>query len=221
MKLEIEEYPGFKLKRIEATSVDDVPFADSREYSRVEIPFNPKNISEMGKKGYIFADRTIGVEISLKRSKIDYQRMIRFEIKRVNSNNDAIQQIALKSFPADRRFHIRPIPDQCVADSIIRKWIGSLSEIYACIHKEQIVGFLDLESFGEKNCFIHLAAVREKYRATGAAVSLYAYAALVAKEKSCEKVCGRISSSNTAVMNLYALLGGIFGSPMDIFVRSE
>ena len=83
------------------------------------------------------------------------------------------------------------------------------------------MGFLDLESYGEKNCFIHLAAVKERYRAAGAAVSLYAYAILVAQGRSYEKVYGRISSANTAVMNLYSLLGGTFNNPVDVFVRNE
>ena len=221
MTIRIEKYPSFSLRQIEALSVDDVPYVDSTDFYRVELPAHPNNVVEMEKKGYVFADRTLGVEISLKRSKIDYQKLVRFSISNGNADDDVIRQIAFDSFPSDRRFHVNSVQDLNVATQIIDKWIYDLTTIYVCLHKDETVGFLDLEPYGENDRFIHLAAVKERYRAAGAAVSLYAFGIQKAKEMGCEKVYGRVSSSNTAVMNLYSFLGGIFNNPIDVFVRNE
>lgn len=221
MRVETVSYPRFTLQMIDSPSAESVMPAESGRYYRVELPSAPDNCAEMQKKGYIFADRTLGVAISLKRTELDFRKLIRFEIRPEDPNNEAILEIALSSFPSDRRFHVRPKPDDEVGEAVIRRWVKELTEVYVCVHKGEIVGFLDLEPYGEKDCFIHLAAVRERYRAAGAAVSLYAHAVLTAKEKGCEKLCGRISSTNTAVMNLYARLGATFGEPRDVFVRSE
>ena len=221
MKSEVLEYQGFSLCKITGSEAADIPEATSDKYYRIELPYKSTNYEEMANKGYAFVDRTLGVAINLKRNETDYAKMVRFEIKHVPEINDEIRGIALHSFPNDRRFHIRPVPDGQIAAIIINRWLDELSEVYVCTHKDQIVGFLDLEPYGEKDCFIHLAAVTERYRAAGAAVSLYAFAIQKAKEKGCEKIHGRISSGNTAVMNLYAKLGGVFSDPVDVFVRNE
>ena len=220
--MRVEEVEGldFPLRLIEAESFEEVPEAQKDSYYRVEIPSNPANIIAMEKKGYLFVERTIGVAINLKNS-VDYQKMIRFDIRRETVPNEAVLNIALDSFPSDRRFHVRAVPDASVAAPIITDWVKNLTDIYVCLHKDQIVGFLDLEPYGKNDLFIHLAAVQERYRAAGAAVSLYAYAVQQAKERCADRLCGRISSMNTAVMNLYARLGGTFAEPRDVFVRNE
>ncbi len=217
-------YPDFSLCLMEASSAEEVPNAVANSggsYSRIEIPSNRNNIAAMLKKGYLFVDRTIGVAISLRNINTDIQKLIRFETRLAEDNKEEILHIAHESFPYDSRFHIRSVIDDMIAKEIINEWVENLSETYVCLHKDQIVGFLDLEPYGEKDSFIHLAAVKERYRAAGAAVSLYAKAILIAKEKDCEKLHGRISSENYAVMNLYARLGGSFSDPKDVFVRNE
>lgn len=221
MKTDITKYNDFELCNITGETAEEIPRPNGSSYYRVELPYNPNNYAVMSEKGYLFADRTIGVSISLRKNDIDYSKMIRFDISEASDSRDSILDIALRSFTFDRRFHVKSIPDDAVAAKIIEGWVESLSQPYVCIHKDEVVGFLDLEPFGEKDCFIHLAAVKERYRAAGAAVSLYAYAILKAKEKECDKICGRISSGNIAVMNLYARLGGVFSDPLDVFVRNE
>ncbi len=221
MNTETVEYPQFTLHRLKAFTADGISPADCDGYYRAEIPTAPENVALMQKKGYTFADRTLGVAINLKREEPDFRKLIRFEIRPECEEREAVLEIALHSFPSDRRFHVRPIPDDEVAETIIRGWVDSLSEVYVCLYKGETVGFLDLEPYGEKDCFVHMAAVKERYRAAGAAVSLYAFALMKAKEKGCDRLCGRISTSNTAVMNLYARLGGAFSEPTDIFVRDE
>ena len=67
--------------------------------------------------------------------------------------------------------------------------------------------------------FVHLAAVEEKYRMTGAAMALYANACKIAKERGYKKLEGRVSTQNTAVMNVYAAFGATFSEPQDIFIK--
>lgn len=222
MRLNVLSFPDFNLRLIDADSPSDVGSINDSRYVRVDIPSRSCNIAEMSVKGFIFADRTIGVSIPLNKSQMDYNRLVRFEMRNANkTDEDDILEIALRSFPSDRRFHVGVVPDMKVAAPIIRQWISNLTEPYVCVHKSKVVGFIDIEPYRDKDCFIHLAAVEEKYRAVGAAVSLYAHAIKVAKDKGCEKIHGRISSTNTAVMNLYARLGAVFSEPHDIFVRNE
>ena len=221
MNTEETVYPSFRLSEVKGDSPSEVPAVSGEGFFRAEIPSAPCNCSEMLKKGYIFADRTLGVEVNLKQSRIDYKKLVRFDICRTDSISEEIIDIALSSFPSDRRFHVAAKPDMKIAEPIIRKWLDDLSEVYVCMHKEHIAGFLGLVFSTDGGGFVHLAAVREKYRAAGAAVSLYAGAFLAAQEKGYQRVCGRISTLNTAVMNLYARLGGIFVNPIDVFVRDE
>ncbi len=221
MKSNVVDYPEFSLCYIYGDSAEEISEADDRLFYRVELPHNPNNSHVMAKTGYLFVERTIGVSINLKKNNIDYSKLVRFDVKPADKSDKAVLEIALGSFPSDRRFHVRPKPDDKIAGTIISNWVDNLSEVYVCFHNDQIVGFLDLEPYGEKDCFIHLVAVKERYRATGVAVSLYAFAIQKAKEKGCDKIYGRISSGNTAVMNLYARLGGIFADPTDVFVRKE
>lgn len=221
MFAEETEYPGFRLYSVRADSPAEVPAVSGEGVFRAEIPSAPENASEMFRKGYIFADRTLGVEVNLNQSRVDYAKLVRFEIRRTDTISEEIADIALSSFPSDRRFHVTAKPDMRIAAPIIRKWLDDLSEVYVCIHKEHTAGFLGLVPCGENACFVHLAAVGEKYRAAGAAVSLYAGAFTAAKERGFQRVCGRVSTSNTAVMNLYSRLGGVFMNPVDVFVRSE
>ena len=219
MDIEKKSYPGFDLTNIRVACPEEVPEVQEG-FARAELPSAPKTILDMCKRGYVFGDRTLGVAISLKRIDLDLDRMIRFEVRKAREEEmEIVLQIALDSFPTDRRFHVKPEPDQTVADEVIRDWVSRLTNVYVCVHKDTVVGFLDLEPAGEQDWFIHLAAVTERYRAAGAALALYAYALKAAQEAGKARVLGRISSSNTAVMNLYARLGGVFSDPIDVFLK--
>jgi len=65
----------------------------------------------------------------------------------------------------------------------------------------------------------HLVAVEEKYRLSGAALGLYAKGVEVARERGYQKLVGRISTQNVAVMNIYAMFGAQFSAPEDIFLK--
>lgn len=221
MESEKRSYPGFELTCIQADRPEEIP-DDLTGIIRVELPSVAGNVSGMAAKGFSFGDRTLGVMINLIRVSADLEKMIRFEVRPAGEEDKAaILEIALNSFPTDRRFHVKPEPDQAIANEIIRDWVDQLTNVFVCVHKEQVVGFLDLEPVGEKEYFIHLAAVTERYRAAGAALALYAFAIGEARNEGKARVLGRISSANTAVMNLYARLGAVFSDPIDVFLRGS
>lgn len=168
--------------------------------------------------GYYFVDRTLDVSITL--SKVnDYERLIRLPIVKTTGYKKEILQIAQKSFPYDRRFHLQLNYNQQFANVVIADWVNRLGEVYVCLYKDMPIGFLALIQIDDKNSFVHLAAVDEEYRMTGAAMALYAKAIQVSKEKKYLNLNGRISSKNIAVMNLYANFGAKFSNPIDIYIK--
>ena len=76
-----------------------------------------------------------------------------------------------------------------------------------------------MKEIDSETLFVHLAAVDEKYRMTGAAMALYAKACQLAMERGYKKLEGRISSQNVAIMNLYAAFGAVFSESKDIFIK--
>ncbi len=220
MTLTTLEYPGFELLQIRAERASEIHAPETSDYIRVELQPGRENIKAMNDRGYTFADRTIGVSINLRRVNLDYEKMVRFSMqKALLEDKPEILRIAESSFPSDSRFHIRPQLDQNTASVILKSWVENLTDCYVCLNKEKVIGFIDLEELSETETFIHLAAVEERYRAAGAALSMYAYVVSRAKEHGYQKISGRISSSNTAVMNLYSYLGGAFCEPLDVFVK--
>ena len=99
------------------------------------------------------------------------------------------------------------------------EWVVSLAAVLACFFSEKLVDFLALVRNPEDSLFLHLAAVKERCRRAGAAMSLYARAYRVTAKRGFRRLEGRISSQNTAVMNLYAAFRDIFSDPIDIFLK--
>ncbi len=186
-----------------------------------KMPANADNEISMQKDGYFFADRTLYVSINLSRFAIDTKKLIRLNIVSTKEHKEEIFEVARKSFPYDRRFHLTPETDNKAAEIEIKKWVENLDDVLVCFYKDSVIGFLALKETDAETLFVHLAAVDEKYRLTGAAMSLYARAVEIAKEKGYKKLDGRISSQNTAVMNLYAYLGASFSDPEDIFIKGK
>jgi len=186
---------------------------------RVTLPAAAENLLAMETRGYLLADRTLGVSINLKRAALDFGRLVRMEIVETKDYREDILRIARLSFPEDRRFHILPRLDDHVAGLVLEEWVNALDECLVCVYKDQPVGFLALREDGPGAQFVHLAAVAEQYRAAGAALSLYGKAAALCKERGYRLLNGRVSARNTPVMNLYAALGGTFSAPEDVFLK--
>lgn len=187
---------------------------------RVSLPSSIDNMLFMQQNEYQFVDRMLDVTINLKRCTMDLQKSIRIEPVFVSDRHEEILALAKQSFVTDRRFHVETEYNQELADQIIEGWIEEIRNFHVCIYKEKIIGFLALkEADDRKSAGIYLAAVDERYRTSGAAMSLYAKALLIGQEKGYQNITGYISSYNTAVMNVYAHFGGIFSNPQDIYIK--
>ena len=185
----------------------------------VTIPSCADTETIMQRQGFIFADRTLKVTIGLSKVSGDLKRFIRLPIVETSDYKDDIFTIAHESFTRDRRFHILPKCDQAVSGLVLRDWVAAIDKAWVCLYHDEPIGFLVLKESTPDALFVHLAAVKEKYRATGAAMALYAKAIEVAKDRGFKKLEGRISSLNTAVMNIYATFGAVFSDPQDIFLK--
>ena len=171
------------------------------------------------RNGFFFADRTMKTTISLSKIAVDLDRFIRLPIIETAAYKDDVLRIAVASFAYDRRFHVLPDCSTDVSGVVLKKWVEELDTVFVALFKEQPVGFLALKETAPDTMFVHLAAVEEKYRMTGAAMALYANACKVAKERGYKKLEGRVSTQNAAVMNVYAAFGATFSDPQDIFIK--
>ena len=203
-------------------------------HARIILPSCADTEVEMQRRGFIFADRTLKVSIPLSKVTMDLKRFQRIPIVGTCGYHEDIFRIAHESFTRDRRFHVTPKCNQDVSAVVLRQWVDELGPTLVCLYHETPIGFLNLK-FPEVEIeqqpstsqppnfptspFVHLAAVEEKYRVTGAAMGLYAKAIEVAREHGFKTLEGRISSLNTPVMNLYASFGAQFSEPEDVFLR--
>lgn len=214
-------YQNLKILEADFISIQHLESVE-RDYDIIKVFISPQNKDgiSLNKNGYFFADRTLDVCIPL--SKMDnVDKLIRLPIIKTNEYKKDIIKIAQKSFLYDRRFHLQRNYNQKFANVIIEDWINKIDDIYVCLYKNSPIGFLSLIYLDDKNSFIHLAAVEEKYRMTGAAISLYAKAIQVSLEKNYTNVNGRISSCNIAAVNLYSYFGAKFSNPIDIYIKDK
>ncbi len=171
--------------------------------------------------GFHMIDRTVRATIPLKKSS-DFGGFCRIPIESMEKPTDRIYEIAMHSFLLDSRFYgcaSATEEDICRA---IHSFVSHMSTFSVCSCRGDIAGFIEVaedRDYPEKQAFIRLAAVDEAYRVAGAALSLYAGAAELCRRRGLQRLWGRISSRNTAVMNLYAALGASFSLPQDVYVK--
>ena len=103
-------------------------------------------------------------------------------------------------------------------EEIFENYFAEMKNCYVCRVKDDIAGFIQLVC-EDTEATIRLAAVDERYRLSGAALSLYAGAVDLLRQKSFRKLVGRISTKNMPVVNLYATLGASFSKPQDVYIR--
>ena len=186
---------------------------------RVVVPSNSAEEISRQRNGFFFADRTVKTTISLAKCPVDLDKFIRLPIVETTRYKEDILKIAVESFVYDRRFHVLPDCSTDVSGMVLKQWVDELDTVFVALFKELPIGFLALKETTADTLFVHLAAVSEKYRMTGAAMALYANACKVAKQRGYKKLEGRISTQNTAVMNVYAAFGAVFSKPQDIFIK--
>ena len=214
----IKEYGSVRLLDIEASAPAVWDFSGVT-HVRAVLDAGPAAEMEMQRRGFFFADRTLKVSISLSRLPDGLDRMIRLPVVETNGYRQDILRIACAAFTDDRRFHIRPDCDPELAGLVLREWVDGLDEVLVCLFREKPVGFLALKQSAPDAFFVHLAAVEERYRMTGAAMTLYAQACRLAASRGCRRLEGRVSSRNSAVLNVYAAFGASFSEPRDIFLK--
>lgn len=185
----------------------------------IVAPTDAANEIRMQRNGFFFADRTVKTTIGLSKIAVDLDRFIRLPIIETTDFKDDVLRIAVASFAYDRRFHVLPDCSTDVSSVVLKKWVEELDTFFVALFKERPVGFLALKETAPDTVFVHLAAVEEKYRMTGAAMALYADACKIAKERGYKKLEGRVSTQNTAVMNVYTAFGATFSEPRDIFIK--
>ena len=213
---EHRNYGKIRLLDIECDSPYDWQL-DGATNVRVSMLASCENQAEMARRGFFHADRTLGVSIYLSRSMVDFASLIRAEPYISDERRYEVLTIAKQCFPTDRRFHIAPALNQSIADTVLADWVDGLSQYYLYEYKSQPIGFLALTG-DEDRRFVHLAAVLERYRASGAALSLYAAAARDCKAQGIRFLDGRVSTMNPSVINLYAFLGAKFSDPLDVYL---
>lgn len=171
-------------------------------------------------QGYCMIDRTIRATISLQ--KRDFSRFCRIPLEQMSHPEERIKKIAESSFLLDSRFFACASAKTEEIKEQIDFYVRSMGAFHICRCKNEIAGFLEIaadEENAEKQAVIRLAAVDEAYRIAGAALSLYAGAADFCRLRGLQRLWGRISSRNMAVMNLYATLGAAFSLPQDVYVK--
>ncbi len=175
----------------------------------------------LGDHGFHMIDRTIRATIPLKKSS-DFKGFCRIPLESMEKPTDRIHEIAMRSFLLDSRFYGCASASENEIYQSIRCFVNHMDTFYVCVCKGNIAGFLETARDPENpanQAFIRLAAVDEAYRPAGAALSLYAGAAELCRSQGLKRLWGRISSRNTAVMNLYAALGASFSLPRDVYVK--
>ena len=190
-----------------------------QESDYLVVPSDPTNEIHMQRDGFFFADRTVKTTISLSKITVDLNRFIRLPIVETTDLKSDLLHIAKTAFVYDRRFHVKPDLNSATASVVLKQWVQELDKVFVALFKEQPIGFLALRKTAQDTLFVHLAAVEEKYRITGAAMALYANACKVAKERGYKKLEGRVSTQNTSVMNVYATFGAMFSEPQDVFIK--
>lgn len=214
----IEEYGPVRLFNVEASVPCEWNFSGAT-HARVVLDADVATEVEMQRRGFILADRTLKTSISLARCADSLDKKIRLPLLETKEYKQDILRIASVSFTDDRRFHIIPDCSPVLAAMVLETWVKALDDVLLCFFRDKPVGFLALTQSTPDALFVHLAAVEERYRMTGAGVSLYAGACRLAISRGYKRLEGRISSRNTAVMNVYAAFGASFSEPKDIFLK--
>ncbi len=200
-------------------AVADETTDEKADVLRVVLPTNAADEIRMQRNGFFFVDRTVKTTVSLSKVAIDFDKLIRLPIVETTDYKADILRIAVASFVYDRRFHVLPDCSADVSAVVLKHWIDELDKAFVALFKEQAIGFLALKETAPDTLFVHLAAVEEKYRMTGAAMALYANACKIVKEHGYKKLEGRVSTQNTAVINVYAAFGATFSEPQDTFIK--
>ncbi len=209
-----------QIETIKLNSIEDWPAHYLPDQFIIESE-NLELAKFLRKHDYHMIDRTIRATIPLKKSS-DFSLFCRIPLEQMEKTTESIYKIAEAAFLLDSRFYRCASASKAEICQSIRLFVSGMKSFSICSCKGSIAGFLEIaedHEHPEKQAFIRLAAVDEAYRTAGAALSLYAGAAELCRKRELKRLWGRISSRNTAVMNIYAALGASFSQPWDVYVK--
>ena len=211
------KYEDLDVVELILDSLDEL-YNSSENYMRISIPSDNNELQHICNSAYKMVDRTVLTSINLLKNNFD--KNIRLDIKYSSDYKDEIIKIAYDSFKDDFRFNLAN-NDINIYEKMIKGYIDEIDGAFVCFYKEKPIGFIQCCNFENRDdeAFINLAAIDERYRLTGAALSLYSYAAKYYKERGYRILNGRISTKNISVMNLYSFLGAKFSKPYDIYIK--
>lgn len=165
----------------------------------------------LAEAGFRFIDSTLQVSLG-PLSKVHLPKL-RLELRPAEpDDHPAIEAIAARSF-AHGRYHADPMFPRELANLRYRKWMqAALSgekpqdRVFVLGKPGQVLGFYHVALDGDLSD-LRLAAVAPDLKQTGVGIDLYAGVLETLRKMGIRRVISRISSANTGVMNLYALLG--------------
>ena len=138
----------------ETNKIDDMQDAD---IIKIVLPTSIENENKMKEIGFLFADRTLGVSIQLSKTELNFDKLIRLPIEETDGYKTEIEEIALKSFPYDRRFHLKlNYDDEELFKLIIKEWVNDLDNVLVAKYQSTVVGFLALKETDSDTLFVHL-----------------------------------------------------------------
>lgn len=195
------------------------PEGTAQDYMSVTVPAEDKDSArELIRQGFVFADRSIPVEIPLGQFRQSLEPGTKFH-KDVKDDwvPEEIFSLAKGSFETDCRFAVDiEQNDIALKNELLRGFIGQLREestMATCLYSSDgLVGFNLWTLHGDVGRIV-MGAIAEQYRGAGVALLLYSQTALAIREKRAV-LCDIVACSNTSSLNLHAMLiryaGGTF-----------
>lgn len=196
------------------------PEEESGDYISVTIDADQPEIArELQRRGYLFTERSICLEVPLKKFTPTLGAGKKFRLSTSDWQPEEVYAVASESFDSDRRFAVDMAQeDTALKNELLHQYIFGLKKEAAsavCLYQgDQLEGFTLWQFVQEKNARIRLGAVSKKYLNTGIAMSLYSQTLCAMKEAGAEVLDEYVATSNLSSLNLHAMLirccGGTF-----------
>lgn len=229
----LNSYENITVKEFEFSKEKLVSeLSSAADYFMTEIPCDDTLSAEaLTQNGFYFADRYLDARIKLKNERIsEFKRRFDIDILEPwNYENDHELEnncidVFREAFTVDRRFFLGRHYCKDSADIIIKEYVknaiyNGMPQILVS-NNGQIAGSLFLKEI-DNGYFIYLAGVRQRYKGTGAALEMYKFAKNYCINREAGVLSGRISASNTAVMNIYVSMGAMFYNPRDLYILEK
>ena len=200
-------------------------FFDKAQYIFVDsLSEDIDRINNLKNWGFEFHERMILTSIFTGRLEQNLTRFVKYDVSEGKEISDELKEIAVRAYPADRRFHINRYYDEKNAKNFIISYLDELSKedliIYSCKHHQKMIGYTILKEVSNGIFENLLGAVMPEYQSRGAAFALYAGMLISMKEKGYKEYTGWISTKNIASLNLHIALGGVkFSVSKDRYVK--